>query len=87
MVNADRRLAINDDDWWALIKSCFNGLSEEQQRFVVEQGYLPFGYVPEGECTNPVEVGIETRHDQFPGPRFYCRSCAMQFLTFGLPDL
>ena len=60
--------------------TCFNGLSVEQQVRLVEWGNLPFGYEPEGECTNGAEVGIETDQDTTPGPRFYCRSCAIEFL-------
>lgn len=69
------------DDWWYAIKSCFNGLDKEQQEFVVREGYLPFGYKPKGTCKRRPEVGIETRDDCFPGPRFYCRKCAIEYLT------
>ena len=59
---------------------CFNGLSADQQQRVVEWGNLEFGYVPEGDCMAGAEVEITTMHDRFPGPRFYCRSCAIAFL-------
>jgi hypothetical protein len=59
---------------------CWNGLSETQQRRLLEWGNLPWGYEPEGECRNGAEVGIETVLDAAPGPRFYCRTCAVAFL-------
>jgi hypothetical protein len=66
--------------------ACFNGLSADQQRFVVEEGYLPFGYKPEGTCKRGAEIGIETWDDTKPGPRFYCRPCAIAFLEAGRCD-
>lgn len=65
--------------WWDM--SCWNGLSSDQQRRLLAAGNLPIGYRPEGECPNGAEVGIETEHDIAPGPRFYCRSCAIAFLS------
>lgn len=65
--------------WYGM--ACFNGLSEEQQRFVVEEGYLPFGYRPEGtRCLNGAQVMIETMWDEKPGPRAYCTGCAIEYL-------
>ena len=61
--------------------ACFNGLSPLQQQRVVEHGNLPFGYEPAGTCTNGAEVEVTTMWDRFPGPRFYCLSCAIEFLT------
>jgi hypothetical protein len=66
------------DGWWGLV--CWNGLSAEQRHRLIHVGNLPFGYTPEGECSNGAEVGIETRDDQSPGPRFYCRQCAIDYL-------
>lgn len=60
--------------------ACFNGLSEAQQTRLVEWGNLEFGYQPEGECRNGAEMAIETQDDVAPGPRFYCRSCAIEYL-------
>jgi hypothetical protein len=65
--------------WWGM--TCFNGLSAEQQEFLVVEGYLPFGYEPEGECSNGAEIGIECMDDRTPGPRFYCRACAVDYLN------
>ena len=59
---------------------CFNGLSVDQREFLVEEGYLPIGYRPEGPCLNGAVVGIETELDLFPGPRFYCTECAVKYL-------
>jgi hypothetical protein len=39
------------------------------------------GFVPSGPCTSGAEVAIETEHDKAPGPRFYCRACAIEYLT------
>lgn len=64
--------------WWGL--ACFNGLSTEQQEMVVVEGFLPFGYRPAGTCPNGAAVEITTMWDRFPGPRFYCRPCAIKFL-------
>jgi hypothetical protein len=60
--------------------ACWNGLSADQQARLVHHGNLPLGYVPEGTCPNGAEVGIETEHDLAPGPRFYCRRCAIEYL-------
>jgi hypothetical protein len=60
---------------------CFNALSPEQQRAVVEDGYLPFLWSPEGDgCNRGAEVEITTTFDKFPGPRFYCLPCAVKYL-------
>ena len=60
--------------------TCWNGLSTEQQRRLVEWGNLPLGYRAEGECLNGAEIAIETEADAAPGPRFYCRTCAFLYL-------
>lgn len=67
--------------WWGM--HCWNGLSEDQQARLVLWGNLPMGYVAEGECERPAAVGIETEDDLAPGPRFYCRECAIEFLQQG----
>ena len=64
--------------WWGM--ACWNGLSQEQQRRLIEVGTLPIFYKPEGTCPNGAELCIETEHDEAPGPRFYCRRCAITFL-------
>ena len=56
--------------------ACWSGLSPDQQEFLRTEGYLPFGYEPEGTCPNGAEVEVTTMWDEFPGPRFYCVSCA-----------
>ena len=66
------------DGWWGL--ACFNGLSTEQQEMVVHDGFLPFGYRPAGTCPNGAEIEVTTMWDEFPGPRFYCTACAIEFL-------
>ena len=61
---------------------CWNALSVEQQQQLITVGNLPIGYRPEGDaCVLGAEVCIETQDDVAPGPRFYCRPCAIDFLT------
>jgi hypothetical protein len=62
--------------------ACFNSLSDWQKRHVVEEGYLPVGRKhPEGgTCQNGAELEVETQFDKFPGPRFYCVECAVEYL-------
>lgn len=64
--------------WWNM--ACWNGLSHDQQRRLIEVGNLPIDYQPEGDCPNGAEVCIETMHDEASGPRFYCVPCAIAFL-------
>ena len=69
---------------------CWNSLSVEQQKRLIEWGNLPFGYEPEGHpsssCNNGAEVAVETQWDESSGPRFYCVLCAIQYLMAkGLP--
>lgn len=60
---------------------CFNGLSDEQQKRVVEWGNLPFAYEPAGTlCENGAEVGVYLDTDEYPGPRYYCRNCAIDWI-------
>ena len=70
-----------DEDWWGHLV-CWNGLSEEQQLFLVRDGVLPYGrWTPEGgTCERGAEIEITTMYDKAPGPRFYCRLCAIKFL-------
>lgn len=65
--------------WWGL--ACWNGLSPEQQRKLIDDGNLEIGYTPAGWCTNGAEVCVETQNDRAPGPRFYCRTCAVEYLA------
>lgn len=67
--------------WFNL--TCWNGLSAEQQRMLIHEGVLPMGHKrPEGwRCTNGAEVAVETHADEAPGARFYCRACAIAYLT------
>lgn len=60
--------------------TCWNGLDDEQQLRLIEHGNLPFGYIPRGECRNAATVEITTVWDTAPGPRFYCRDCAEEYL-------
>jgi len=64
--------------WWNM--ACWNGLSPEQQRRLVEVGNLPLGYRTDGPCQRPACVTIETDSDVAPGPRFYCMVCAIDYL-------
>lgn len=64
--------------WWNM--TCWNGLSTEQQHRLLLVGNLPIDYQPEGWCPNGAQVCIETEHDYAPGPRFYCRACAIRYL-------
>jgi hypothetical protein len=70
--------------WWNM--HCWNALSAAQQRQLIDHGNLPIGYQPEAQngCTNPAEVMIEQQGDKAPGPRFYCRKCAILHLRVGL---
>lgn len=74
------RLALKQSGYWGMW--CFNALSPDQQRMVVEEGYLPIDRKrPEGgTCTHPAELEVETMFDKFPGPRFYCITCAIVYL-------
>jgi hypothetical protein len=49
---------------------------------LLEHGNLEWGYEPEGECLNGAEVEITTQWDVAPGPRFYCTTCAIDYLRF-----
>lgn len=75
---------MTEDGWYGM--ACWNGLSAGQQTLLLETGVLPMGrWVPEGgTCGRPAEVAIETQHDEAPGPRFYCVTCAISFLE-GVP--
>lgn len=66
--------------WWDM--PCFNALSPEQQVRVVEWGNLPIDYREHlsGPCHNGAQVEVTTVYDKFPGPRFYCLSCAAEYL-------
>lgn len=68
--------------------ACWNGLSEEQQRMLIVAGVLFAGHwEPEGgTCDNGAEVAVETQDDVAPGPRFYCRPCAIKFLSTDAVD-
>lgn len=70
------------DNWWDRTR-CFNAYSPAQQRMVVEKGYLPFPWQPDTDdgCPRAAEVGIECKGDSFPGPRFYCRTCGLEYLA------
>lgn len=61
---------------------CFNALSPEQQEFLIVEGYLPWGWRPEGTaCDKPADVEVVTIWDRTPGPRYYCVSCAIGYLV------
>lgn len=64
--------------------TCWNGLSTEQQEFLRVKGYLPIHTVPQGPCLRGAQVEITTMWDEFPGPRFYCRTCACEYLVGGV---
>jgi hypothetical protein len=65
--------------WWGM--PCWNGLSAEQQRRLIEVGGLPFGYEAEGDgCKRGAQCCVETMDDEAPGPRFYCFSCGIAHL-------
>ena len=71
-------MTLRADGWFGL--TCWNGLSCEQQRRLIEWGNLEIGYEPAGECKRGAEVSIELPDDVAPGPRFYCRECAIAYL-------
>jgi hypothetical protein len=65
--------------WWDM--ACWNALSADQQRRLIEVGNLPFGYSPEGgACHRGAQVCIECEGDEAHGPRFYCLPCAVEYL-------
>jgi hypothetical protein len=65
--------------WWNM--ACWNGLSDEQQDRLIHVGTLGFGELPRGTaCPKGAEVAVETQDDEAPGPRFYCRGCAIKYL-------
>jgi hypothetical protein len=69
------------DDWRRTMK-CWNGLSPDQQEFLRTEGYLPFGFRYQGWCNKGAEVEIVMiYHDEFPGPRFYCGVCAIDYIA------
>lgn len=60
---------------------CWNALGPTQQRRLIEWGNLPIDYRSEGgTCLSGAEVAIECEGDKAPGPRFYCRTCAIEYL-------
>lgn len=63
--------------------ACWNGLSERQQAMLIIDGVLAFGHWPAegGSCERGAEVAIECEWDVAPGPRFYCRPCAVEYLS------
>jgi hypothetical protein len=65
--------------------ACWNALSQEQQRTLIERGVLELGFRPEGECPNAAVLTIECEDDEAPGPRFYCRPCAIKYLEEKCP--
>jgi len=69
--------------WWGM--ACWNALSHEQQRMLIERGVLELGFHPEGECPNRAVLMIECEDDEAPGPRFYCRPCAIKYLEEKCP--
>lgn len=71
-------MTLRSDGWFGL--TCWNGLSAEQQRRLIEHGNLEIGYTPEGLCKRGAEVSIELPTDVAPGPRFYCCECAIAYL-------
>jgi hypothetical protein len=66
--------------WWGL--SCWNALSEEQQTMLIDHGVLFVGHWEPagGTCNRGAEVEVTTEWDNAPGPRFYCRPCAIKYL-------
>jgi hypothetical protein len=73
--------------WWGM--TCWNALSAQQQRQLIEHGNLELGFRPEAEdpCVRPATVAVECENDEAPGPRFYCRVCAIAYLTTRLERL
>lgn len=66
--------------WWGM--PCWNALSHDQQRRLIEVGNLEILSEPEGDgCTRSAEIAIETQDDEAPGLRFYCRPCGIAYLT------
>lgn len=78
MSDASRESSAPQRGWYGM--ACWNGLSVEQRHRLITVGNLPFGYKPEGECPFPASVAVETQEDDAPGPRFYCRGCAIAYL-------
>lgn len=64
---------------------CWNNLSEEDQQRTIITGHPPENVEinPAGRCLDPGAVGtvaIEEAGDRAPGPRVYCRRCAVERL-------
>jgi hypothetical protein len=60
---------------------CWNALSADQHRTLIEVGVLPFGYQPEGDgCAEMATVALELDGEAAPGPRLYCAGCALDRL-------
>ncbi len=66
--------------YWGM--HCWNTLSVEQQTMLLVEGVLPLGRkMPEGgTCSKPAELEVTTMYDEAPGPRFFCRRCAIEYL-------
>ena len=67
--------------YWQMM--CWNSLSADQQRILLEVGCLPFGRKRSegGSCNKPAECEVTTQYDVAPGPRFMCLQCAAEFLS------
>lgn len=64
---------------------CWMNMSEEDQQNTIITGHPPENVEinPDGRCLEPGSVGtvaIEEAGDRAPGPRVYCRQCALDRL-------
>jgi hypothetical protein len=77
----EKRAALYERGWYGM--ACWNALSHDQQRVLIEVGVLPMGRkVPEGHgCHSGAAMSIEGQMDKAPGARFYCVPCGVQFLS------
>lgn len=72
-------MSYREHGFWGM--PCWNGLSAEQQRRLIEYGNLPIGFTPEGSCQRAADLSVETTDDEAPGPRFYCYPCGAEYLA------
>ena len=73
------------EGWWGLL-SCWNRMSLDQAERLRTTGSPATSYEPwdnPHRCDRPAEVAMQTQDEDYPGPRFYCRPCAIEYLQLG----
>lgn len=54
---------------------CWNGMTEDQQSFLIRVGIVNWDDYGGGPCPNRAEVAVYGEGWK-PGPRYYCEECA-----------